>query len=319
MMLSKKPRTVLFTVILVALLSIFAVGCTNSGNGSSKDRVPETPEPADSTASPQDSNAGEPIPSPENAQNVTVKFYLPNENADGFVMEEAPVAADAGSQELVDYLVQRGVFPEGSKVLDFRQDGKTLHVSMNHTYCDKVAAMGNTGETMLLGSLVNTMLTYYQADELNITCEGNVLETGHNVYDFPLSFFENESAEFPAVEAVLYLPTEEADGFYTEIISVAVDAEPQVLIFELVARGALPEGTTVQNFAQDGRTLSIDLSEQFREAVASTGSTGEYMMLGSLVNTLLTFYDADEIYLTTEGKPLETGHNSYDFAVGFYE
>ena len=43
---------------------------------------------------------------------------------------------------------------------------------MSQTYCDKVSSMGTAGEEMLPGSLVNTLLTFYQADELNLTCEG---------------------------------------------------------------------------------------------------------------------------------------------------
>ena len=79
---------------------------------------------------------------------------------------------------------------EGSKVLALQQTGKTLTVSMNRTCCDKAATMGTTGETMLLGLLVNTMLTFYHADKTYLNAEGNPLETEHDVYDYAVGFYE---------------------------------------------------------------------------------------------------------------------------------
>ena len=126
---------------------------------------------------------------------LTAELYLPNENADGFVTEEVSVSEAADPQELVDLLIRRGALPEGSEILNFAQSGKTLNVSMNRAYCDQVSSTGTAGEEMLLGSLVNTLLTFYEADELNLTCEGEILSTGHNDYDFPLSFYENYADE----------------------------------------------------------------------------------------------------------------------------
>ena len=57
---------------------------------------------------------------------------------------------------------------------------------------DAAASTGTAGETMLLGSLVNTMLTYYNAETLTLTVDGAVLETGHNVYDTPFTLMELE-------------------------------------------------------------------------------------------------------------------------------
>lgn len=135
-------------------------------------------------------------------------------------------------------------------------------------------------------------------------------------------------------EAVLYLPNEDASAF--ETVTETVKATPQGLVDALVAHGALPEGTEVLSFTlddhgvetQEGDTVSytpgdtvtieLDVSQAFGDAAASTGTAGESMLLGSLVNTMLKAYQADEVLLTCEGEVLETGHNVYDQPLTFF-
>ena len=50
-----------------------------------------------------------------------------------------------------------------------------------------------------------------------------------------------------------------------------------------------------------------------------SGTAGEYLTMGSVVNTFLTAFDAETMTLTVNGKPLETGHDIYDYDLGFYE
>ena len=58
-----------------------------------------------------------------------------------------------------------------------------------------VSTMGLSGSEVYLdmpsvGATVNTMLTAYNAQTLTLTCGGKVVETGHAVYDEPMTFFE---------------------------------------------------------------------------------------------------------------------------------
>ena len=43
---------------------------------------------------------------------------------------------------------------------------------------------------MITGSVVNTYITAFQAESVYFTINGNILESGHVVYDFPLTFTE---------------------------------------------------------------------------------------------------------------------------------
>lgn len=132
-------------------------------------------------------------------------------------------------------------------------------------------------------------------------------------------------------EVTLYLPNDNADGF--ETVTETVKANPQGLVDALIAHDALPEGVTVNDFRMenngtettegegDDATVSytpgdsqifLDVSQAFGDAAASTGTAGETMLLGSLVNTMLTCYNAETLTLTVDGAVLETGHNVYD-------
>ena len=143
------------------------------------------------------------------------------------------------------------------------------------------------------------------------------------------------------VEATLYLPNEQADGFETVTETVAAEqGVTQGLVDALVAHGALPEGTIINDFLlEDNSTtiygedeepettvthivgdtfwITMDVSREYADALSSTGTTGETMLLGSLVNTLLDFYNAQDITLTCEGTWIETGHNTYDQPISF--
>lgn len=118
-------------------------------------------------------------------------------------------------------------------------------------------------------------------------------------------------------EATLYLPNAAADGFDT--VTKKVTATPQGIIDALIKEDALPKGTAVREFRyEEGeKRLYLDVSGEFHAALLSTGSTGETFLIGSLVNTLLDFYDAETVKLSSENLPISTGHNIYEEPLGF--
>ena len=130
---------------------------------------------------------------------------------------------------------------------------------------------------------------------------------------------QQQEEEEQTVQATLYLPNENADGFDTERVELAEDS-PQALVDALIERGALPEGTEVLGeFDRSAQTPTVDLSQEFADAMASTGTTGESMLMGSLVNTFLYYYGIDSISVTAQGQVIETGHTEYSQPMGVFE
>lgn len=150
------------------------------------------------------------------------------------------------------------------------------------------------------------------ADEDGKTDESDKTEgTGEN----GASGETGETGEPAASEVTLYLPNETADGFLTS--SMILTDTPEAIVAQLVADGALPEGVRVLNF--DAKEKCLDLSKEFAEGMKQAGTTGEFLYLGSVVNTFLEHYDLDSIMLYSDGAVIETGHNTYDSPVEFVE
>ena len=107
----------------------------------------------------------------------------------------------------------------------------------------------------------------------------------------------------------LYFPNDAADDLHADTAQIP-DAEPavttayaQAITEQLIAHNALPK---------DGDALSLDLNEAFLAGLRESGSTGELMYMGSLVNTFLDNFNCTTVRVTVEGKPFSTGHSEYD-------
>ena len=117
-----------------------------------------------------------------------VLVWSPDDNAEGFVISVENASSftpDGLNPVLADKVLLNGAAINGWSDLD-----GTLRVDMNAAFGAQIRSMGTSGEYLYLGSLVNTLLDARNVDSLILTVEGQPLETGHNVYDGPLTFFE---------------------------------------------------------------------------------------------------------------------------------
>ncbi len=90
---------------------------------------------------------------------------------------------------------------------------------------------------------------------------------------------------------------------------------PEILLLNLSSYGMIPEDVKVESFsAEKGETrrLTLDLSPDFSDYLNSMGTSGEYLVMGSLVNTFLDAYNASAVKVTAGGAVIETGHQIYD-------
>ena len=95
------------------------------------------------------------------------------------------------------------------------------------------------------------------------------------------------------------------------------------LIAQLKKKGMLSEDVQVNSFEEtedDGeKALKLDLNQVYLKQLQSMGSTGEYMIMGSVCNTFLDAYGCNKIQITTDGQEIVTGHAEYPGYNGKFE
>lgn len=133
---------------------------------------------------------------------------------------------------------------------------------------------------------------------------------------------EMESAESQEEQLTLYLPNENADGWNVTKNQIE-QITPDIIIGQLVGAGAIPDSVTVVSFGEDqgenGLILKLDLSSNFAEGLLNMGTAGEYLTMGSVVNSFLDTYQADGIEITAGGAVIETGHTSFEGVLNHFD
>lgn len=111
-------------------------------------------------------------------------------------------------------------------------------------------------------------------------------------------------------------------GLKSEEITLS-EVSPETILGLLGRHNIVSIDTKAQSFDEvndnGSRILKLDLSKQFKDYISMMGADGEYIVMAGLTDTFLDIYDADALVLTVAGKTLETGHNTYDQPLKFYE
>ncbi len=231
-----------------------------------------------------------------------ITLYVPNKDYTDFV--EVETFFDGTIEGLVSSLVSMNVLPKDSKVNSFALNGKTAKIDLSEEFGEGLNE-ARSFELMIVGSLANTIIEYYNVEEVCFTVDGDILETGLNVYDSPISFQKL---------ITLYAPDEAYANFVE--IKQFFDGTIEDIVDSLAALGAIPENSKVYSFSANGKTAKIDLSKEFGVGV-NEARGGEVMVVGSLANTIIRYYGVEEVAFTVEGEILETGLNVYDSPISF--
>ena len=134
-------------------------------------------------------NKTTPTEAPTTALLLTYTLYIPNSNADGFDTKEISVQ-EITHENVMDELQKAVVLTENVWINEFLVEDNQLKIDFNIVFADILCTTGSAGEYMIMGSVVNTYLSAYQAESVFITVNGEILETGHVIYDFPITNME---------------------------------------------------------------------------------------------------------------------------------
>lgn len=121
-----------------------------------------------------------------------------------------------------------------------------------------------------------------------------------------------------AAEINVYYSDENCENLLSESVSIP-ELSPENIMAALLEKGAISQSVSVNSFLMDKTgVIRLDLGKEFGGMISAMGTSGEYMMMGALVNTFLDAYSASGLMLQVDGKILETGHSIYDFTLEFF-
>ena len=122
----------------------------------------------------------------EKSQEEQLTLYLPNENADGWNVTKNQIE-QVTPDIIIGQLVGAGAIPDSVTVVSFGEDqgenGLILKLDLSSNFAEGLLNMGTAGEYLTMGAVVNSFLDTYQADGIEITAGGTVIETGHTSLD----------------------------------------------------------------------------------------------------------------------------------------
>ena len=134
----------------------------------------------------------------EKSQEEQLTLYLPNENADGWNVTKNQIE-QVTPDIIIGQLVGAGAIPDSVTVVSFGEDqgenGLILKLDLSSNFAEGLLNMCTAGEYLTMGAVVNSFLDTYQADGIEITAGGTVIETGHTSFEGVLNHFDSNESQ----------------------------------------------------------------------------------------------------------------------------
>ena len=265
-----------------------------------------TPVPPVTTEAPQPSDTSVPATPEKNGlyDALCDLFNNYHPGTAGSSLTGARIAAT-----IVDFSITNGLDAvcSGAAAFDLGEEnefGETLTDKLAAMYETAMGLYGESGKNLLTDGGYTPAHYPYSAKDVRDTYTAIFTERGYEVPAVVRIYRSDANAEhFLAFGYAL-------DG--TEITAEALNGAMDGLIFE--------NGTAFNTVSVDENGhVKADLNDAFAAQVRALGTTGEYFLVGGIVNTLLDAFDGTDVTLTVNGAPLESGHTVYDTALTRYE
>lgn len=119
----------------------------------------------------------------------------------------------------------------------------------------------------------------------------------------------------------IYSGDEQAENIVQKTVYVEEVTE-QVVMEQLLSALLMDEtcGLKEISFGTYGgdKVIMLDMNQAFSDYLNRLGASGEYIVMGSLVNTFLDCYQCDLLLVTAEGRVLKTEHSIYEEYLEMY-
>lgn len=182
----KKYWRFLICAIMVLCMSLFSItGCGKAGKEDTDKKNTEE-RAAEAVESPNEEETGnqsdqpvtsdEPVDDTAEGRIITV-YYVDAQTAE--IVSESVEIQD--EYDIWDALKENGILTEDCELLSLtvNEAEKKIDLDFNSAVGDRVRSMGTTGETEIVGCIINTYLEAYGCEGIRLTEEGRTFETSH--------------------------------------------------------------------------------------------------------------------------------------------
>lgn len=149
---------------------------------------------------------------------------------------------------------------------------------------------------------------------LSLTLVGCGSNKGNQQPEKPVVPAPTEPAQAEKVKVTLYFSNEQADALVPVEREIDKPGDMVVALINELSNPekhvpVLPAGTELIYYQKEGKTITLN----FNQALANMqGTTGEFIAINSLVNTITELPEFNQVVLLVDKKPLTTGHAIYD-------
>lgn len=234
-------------------------------------------------------------------------------------LEATPYTGEMAVPDLMEALLSEppeksglvSPFPEGTHLQQWNQEGKRVTVDLSWPYGDLVGI-----ELTLADYCITLTLTQLDGvEEVCITVNGNALPyRERQVFTAQDVMFTGAEEEPVEVTAALHFRRKDSQelGFEFRVFQLTEsDSVAQVVLEALMAgpqdeglERILPAGLNVLSARQEGKVCYVDLSAVFVQQIPQE-EWEQQMVIDSLVNTLCSLENVEQVQLLVEGQPLE--------------
>lgn len=131
----------------------------------------------------------------EDTQQAQVAVYYGNSSSLKLKCEDVEME-QLTPENLIDSLAKHNIVSLDTKVNFFEEEenvsGKVLNLDLSGSFREYLKTMSENGEKVILASVANTFLEAYEAELIQITVEGDTLETSHGSYEEPMRYIHSE-------------------------------------------------------------------------------------------------------------------------------
>ncbi len=244
-----------------------------------------------------------------------VTIYVPAE--DGYSFNTVTSYCDGTPTGIIEaltngkYSYKGEMLPEGIEVNFFHIINDVIYIDLSKSFEDFIRTNALI-EHQAVGSVVNTLLGYYNGERVFITVDGKRLERADGRrFSRPIGFYTAEgdsTADDETKYATLYLSN--VNLMQTYPYPAAFDGTPQGLIDALIKVGELREGVAVNSFEIKDGIIHLDLNDVFFKQVdAGLMATVAMEVVGA---SFEAYYEAEQpiknVYITIDGKVYQSDY-----------